>query len=810
MADQPRQFLAPANPDAKVKKLVLPFSTLAFTAQGQVIKSWIFSVFDSSGKLISEDSRLETRDRGFFGELFNIGPRPQVEVPKELTWDGTYHLPANAQNGKFVPDGNYTYQITIVDSAGGRAQTPPFNATVINRPISVDFIRAGTTIFAPLGVRKTLTIEQLGSRESRWEGQFRDASQNLVRTIVWANSSDDQAQDLSPPTFSWDGRDDKGRVVPDGVYSYTLAGFNRAGASFLSDLSVPLTVNERSGAVNLASDLTQFSPNAVGAPTSISFVPDLGTTEGQTHWRLTVTAPAQPDLPLWTAEADGAVPARIKFSGQSVAGLPLPEGRYQATLSVYYDNGNGASSRPLPFNLVLSPPQAVLTASSQVFGGSGRAGVTVSLQGTAGIPWSLDVLDAKGNVLRHYALGTTGASTVEFQGLDEKGNPLDDGVLTLKASARNEAGVPGLALLALRKDSRSMKVSLDLSRDLIVPGKGPDGVVRVTPVMAVVDSIEKTVLTAKTSAGQPVATQQADSILTFWDWNGLGSDGKPVADGVYQVSLEITYSNGTVAEATAQLTVNSRFFDNQAPQADLTVSSKVFAPENVDGPQTLSIGLKAQPGASPLASWNLQVLDPRGRPFRLFTGTGQPPAQIVWDGKSDAGEYVESGEEYQILFQVADTAGRLAKKQDQVTADILVEKLPDGRYKIVISSIQFSGYSSDVFKLSQPLLAKNLFVLQRLAAVLNKLPDYRIGLEGYAVSEFSTDPKNAAWEQTNQLLPLSLDRAQEVKTALVLLGVEDSRFTVQGFGALRPLVPNTDLENRWKNRRVEFYLEKAK
>ena len=45
---------------------------------------------------------------------------------------------------------------------------------------------------------------------------------------------------------------------------------------------------------------------------------------------------------------------------------------------------------------------------------------------------------------------------------------------------------------------------------------------------------------------------------------------------------------------------------------------------------------------------------------------------------------------------------------------------------------------------------------------------------------------------------------------LVLLGVEDVRFTVQGFGALRPLVANTDLENRWKNRRVEFYLEKAR
>jgi outer membrane protein OmpA-like peptidoglycan-associated protein/flagellar hook assembly protein FlgD len=767
-------------------------------------------VFDSQGRLVSEQSKLETRDRGFFGELFNIGPRPQVEIPKELSWDGTYALPNSPNNGKFVPDGNYTYQITILDSAGGRAQTPPFNATVKNQRVSVDYIRAAQTVFAPLGARKSVDIEQSGSREYRWEGQFRDASGTVVRTVVWENTTDNQLQDLSPPAFAWDGRDDQGNVVPDGSYTYTLVGFNRAGASLSTALKQTLTVSEHSGAVNLSSDTTRFSPKAVGAPTSITFLPEVGSTDGLTHWRLSVADAAHPDASRWSAAANGAVPARIEFTGQDMAGLALPEGRYQAVLTVYYNNGNTSSSAPFPFDLILSPPKATLTASSTVFGGSGRAGVTVTFQGESGIPWDLNVLDAQGKTLRHYPLGDSGSAAVEFQGLDEKGNAFADGWMTLEASARNQAGIPGSATISVRKDSRPMKVSLDLSRPVLVPGKGAAGVVRITPVLAVVDSIDKTVLTVLGPDGKPVATRQADSILTFWDWNGQGSDGKPVADGAYQVGLEMTYSNGTVARADTALTVNSRFLDTQSPQADFTLSTHVFSPENVDGPQTLAINLQAKQGAAPLANWKLQVIDPRGKPFREFGGTGAPPAQVIWDGKSGAGEYVESGEDYQILFQVADTAGREGSKQDQVTADILVDKLPDGRYKIVISSIQFAGYSSDVFKVTPPLLAKNLFVLQRLASVLNKLPEYKISLEGYAVSEFSTDPKRAEWEQTNQLLPLSLDRAVEVKTALVLLSVDDARFTVQGFGALRPLVPNTDLENRWKNRRVEFYLDKAK
>jgi len=92
--------------------------------------------------------------------------------------------------------------------------------------------------------------------------------------------------------------------------------------------------------------------------------------------------------------------------------------------------------------------------------------------------------------------------------------------------------------------------------------------------------------------------------------------------------------------------------------------------------------------------------------------------------------------------------------------------------------------------------------------VLNKFPEYKITLEGFAVSEFWNDPKTAAKEQETQLLPLSRDRAEEVKNGLVLLEVSAPRFTIKGLGSDQPIVPNSDLENRWKNRRVEFYLDK--
>ena len=161
-----------------------------------------------------------------------------------------------------------------------------------------------------------------------------------------------------------------------------------------------------------------------------------------------------------------------------------------------------------------------------------------------------------------------------------------------------------------------------------------------------------------------------------------------------------------------------------------------------------------------------------------------------------------------MLLKVSDVQGHMTRNQGVVTIDISVVKLAEGKYKIVVSSIQFAGYSSDLFQVQGDLLTKNLFVLRRIANALGKFPGYKIRLEGYAVSEYWNDPKTAEWEQKTQLLPLSLNRAQAVRNAMVLLGIDDTRFTVKGFGGTDPLVPNSDLENRWKNRRVEFYLDK--
>jgi outer membrane protein OmpA-like peptidoglycan-associated protein len=68
------------------------------------------------------------------------------------------------------------------------------------------------------------------------------------------------------------------------------------------------------------------------------------------------------------------------------------------------------------------------------------------------------------------------------------------------------------------------------------------------------------------------------------------------------------------------------------------------------------------------------------------------------------------------------------------------------------------------------------------------------------------DPEKGKKEQEQELIPLSKSRAEAVKAALVDFGMDPKRITTEGLGGAQPIVPFSDLENRWKNRRVEFIL----
>jgi outer membrane protein OmpA-like peptidoglycan-associated protein len=135
--------------------------------------------------------------------------------------------------------------------------------------------------------------------------------------------------------------------------------------------------------------------------------------------------------------------------------------------------------------------------------------------------------------------------------------------------------------------------------------------------------------------------------------------------------------------------------------------------------------------------------------------------------------------------------------------DVLVERFEDG-FRIQIPSITFPPNSPElILDSDDPRGRRNRMVLDRLVEILGRFSEYSIVVEGHAVNLTGTER-----EEREELQPLSQARAESVRDALIARGVAARLLSAAGRGGTRPIVPHSDREERWKNRRVDFILRR--
>lgn len=250
------------------------------------------------------------------------------------------------------------------------------------------------------------------------------------------------------------------------------------------------------------------------------------------------------------------------------------------------------------------------------------------------------------------------------------------------------------------------------------------------------------------------------------------------------------------------------------PSVRLVPGPGLFSPDEDGENDVLEVRWTTQ-GSWPIKGWSWTIVAPGGQVFFQKTGTGVPPLGIHWDGVSSSGELVSSATDYTLVAGVVDELGREASGSVPFTTDVLV--LRDGdRYLIRVPSINFVANSPGALptstepadRLQMTLLEQNARVIQRLADILQRFPQYTITIVGHANLVHWEDPVRAKVEDRTESQPLSLQRAQAVKAALVRLGLDPRRITTEGAGGSRPLFPFGDAENAWKNRRVDIILDR--
>jgi outer membrane protein OmpA-like peptidoglycan-associated protein len=244
----------------------------------------------------------------------------------------------------------------------------------------------------------------------------------------------------------------------------------------------------------------------------------------------------------------------------------------------------------------------------------------------------------------------------------------------------------------------------------------------------------------------------------------------------------------------------------------VSLSPQPFSPDGDGVDDTLKVSIDVK-SASPVHAWKIEIREPEP-PYLVFSewsGEGMPPSTLEWDGVSSSGELVQSASDYHFALIVNNQYDN-SVYQGIAQVDVLVRREGD-TLRVIVPSIVFASNTGDFKKLNEEQLAHNDRILRRIAEVLGKFDTYKVTVEGHANPTTAPGTKARTTEETGTrtvigLKPLSQQRAQTVLNYLVDLGVDRSRLTPLGVGSSRTVVDFPDKANWWKNRRVEFILEK--
>ncbi|MBQ7157802.1 MAG: OmpA family protein [Treponema sp.] len=630
------------------------------------VKDWSFVIKNQAGDVVRTIGNKEKREdkvtfKNFFKALFT--PKKGVTIPTTLVWNGIM------DNGQVAPDGTYYYEFTASDDNNNTATTKPLVVIVDNTPpeVNVAQLSGSDKIFGE-GAKTVLTVRQSGSKEDEWLAEFTDAGGKVVRSY--------KMQDSEPVTLEWNGTNESGAPLPDGVYNYKIAATDRAG-----NKSAPAGINNliysaEKPATNIVINGSRyFSPVGTGSKSVLFDVkiplPDPKSGNKLTNWAVTIIGADGKEYKKF--EGTNNPPSSIEFDGTDDSGKLVSDGSYQAKVTAKYLNGYEPDVVKSPvFMLDTSKPVATLKTNGTVFSPDGDGNqdgmeITQTIMTNNGAPvnnWVGTVVDAKGNTVRTYNFGSYPPEKFSWDGLDGNSQMAADGEYTYKLAAVDAAGNAA--------DYSTSKFSLDTSKAEIMlttsalafNPTGARNTIRFTPVMKASSAINHYKLSISDSAGKEVYSSEADgSLPNNFTWNGLASDGTRCADGKYVAFLETKAANGSEANAQTQAFA----IDTVAPKIDLKAAYTLFSPDADSRKDTLPVEVVDCTDDN----WTATIVNSKNAVVRTLTWNGKVPS-FAWDATDDAGNKVPDGT-YKLVFNAEDAAGN---KSSAEIKSIVVDTRP--------------------------------------------------------------------------------------------------------------------------------------
>ena len=658
------KYISP-NSDGVQDVLEIPLSI----TDERYVMSWECAFENEKGERVrtitNKEARPQLSGKSFWKLLTKA--KSGVELPETLRWDGML------DSGSVAPDGTYYFTITAADDNNNTAKSERYAVVVDNTPPVISVTPPtgqNALIFSPDGDgnKDTFLIKQSGSVEDKWTATFTDTDNRVVRTAETVKAA--------PSDFVWDGKNNAGEFVPDGIYTYKIAATDRAGNS--ASQSVPnIIVDTIKPSVGISISTNAFSPNGDGVKDTITLSPTIPVQTGLQEWKIDIQNAKGATVHTITDSRIGA----IIFDGKDKNGKVLPEGDYKAKLSARYINGYAPAETSPVFTLNVTAPKATVKASTDIFSpdGDGKLDtVTFTQQVNAGDSWTAEIyaLDDTGNMtgkpVRSFAITKDNAANFAWDGRDNSGALLADGKYAYRLVGKNDAGNTGYSE-PVSVELNTEKANVILSANMLAFSPNKDGVqdtIVFSPKLKSNTAAASYTFRIYDTTGAAVKTLAGNGVPpASISWDGIAdtgdTKGRLCADGSYSAAIDVTLTNGQ----TAKSTLPEIMLDTKYPEVEISAPYLVFSTDSTAKRPNLPVTQRA----SVENLWTGSITGSGNREMRNFAWEGQA-TDFVWDGTDTSGNKVPDGT-YRYTIFAQDLAGnRTIKFLDNIVIDSRVPK----------------------------------------------------------------------------------------------------------------------------------------
>ncbi|MGQ9616210.1 MAG: OmpA family protein [Spirochaetota bacterium] len=501
-------------------------------------------------------------------------------------------------------------------------------------------------------------------------------------------------------------------------------------------------------------------------------------------------------------EGEILLPQEIRWNMVNLSGNIVADGNYVYEL---YTLEKVKSYQPQVKGVIVVDtiqPLISLNAEEKLFSPNGdgiKDTILIKIEAEKDIQWSCAISTLGGIIVRTFDFGGDIPPALEWDGKGDNGMVLPEGIYDISFTGRDLAGnLTRLSVTGITLDVRERQASVEIDNPVFSPnGDGILDTVTFMPILSDRFRIDTWDLIVQTDRGETARRFRGGGYIPERIiWDGKPQKGGPdeflieeLSSGCYSYFLKVVYRSGVNTYSFKQ----GLIIDKDPPVVRVEVEPELFSPDD-DGVDDHLMIRPVIEDLTPVLEWKSTIYTVDGTVFKSFSGSGMPAREFFWDGVSNAGQLVDSGEDYYLVFEATDSGFNTGvSKPVPISIDILVIPTERG-LKIRVSNIEF-GFNTAELKGE-----KTFEILNRIVAVLKKYGRYSVVIEGH------TDSTG----DENYNLVLSHSRAEAVGKYLIEHGIASGRLRYEGYGSKYPVDTNETKEGRRRNRRVEFLLLKKR